>query len=78
MMASQLHNESNRLAAIDRYANLRNWMLALIDLVEVAGQAQVVAKIEIAERTLVETAGLLRDLLEQMNSRIEVIGNPPQ
>lgn len=74
-MASQLQNESDRLAAIDRYANLRNWMLALVDLVEVAGQAQVEAKIEIAERTLVEMAGLLRDLLEQMDSRIEVIGN---
>jgi len=74
-MASQLQNESDRLAAIGRYANLRNWMLALVDLVEVAGQAQVEAKIEIAERTLVETGGLLRDLLEQMDSRIEVIGS---
>jgi len=72
-MAAQLQNQSDRLAAIDRYANLRNWMLALVDLVEVAGQAQVEAKIEIAEKTLVETAGLLRDLLEQMDSRIEVI-----
>jgi len=74
-MASQQQNESDRLSAIDRYANLRNWMLALVDLVEVAGQAQVEAKIEIAERTLVETAGLLRDLLEQVDSQVEVIGN---
>jgi len=72
-MASQPQNQSDRLAAIGRYANLRDWILALVDLVEVAGQAQVEAKIEIAERTLVETAGLLRDLLEQMDSRIEVI-----
>ena len=74
-MPQQLQQESDRLAAIDRYSNLRNWMLALVDLVEVAAQAQVEAKIEIAERTLVETAGLLRDLLEQMDSRIEVSRN---
>jgi len=74
-MPQQLQHGSDRLAAIDRYANLRNWMLALVDLVEVAGQAQVEAKIEIAERTLVETAGLLRDLLEQMDSRIDVFGS---
>jgi len=77
-MTSQLQQETDRLAALDRYANLRHWTLALVDLIEVAGQAQVEAKIEIAERTLVKTAGLLRDLLEQMDSRIEVIGSLPR
>jgi len=57
---------TDRLAALDRYADLRHWALALVDIIEVAG------------RTLVKTAGLLRDLLEQMDSRIEVIGNLPR
>lgn len=68
-------SKSDRLAVVDRYTNLRSWTLALVDLIEVAGHAQAEAKIEIADRTLVKAAELLRDLREQMDSRIDVIGN---
>ncbi len=65
---------SDRLDAIGRYINLRDWSFAVIDLMEVAGKARTGHDpIEIADPALMGVSGLLRDLLQQIDERVDVI-----
>ena len=65
---------SDRLDAIGRYINLRDWSFAVIDLMEVAGKAMTSGdRIEVSDQTLLGVAGLLRDLAQQIDERVEVI-----
>jgi len=67
-------NASDRLDAIGRYINLRDWSFALIDLMEVAGKSMVSGeRIAVCDQTLMGASGLLRELLEQMDGRVEAI-----
>jgi len=77
--ASSLKNSpsvstSDRLDAIGRYLNLRDWSFAVIDLMEVAGKAMTGGdRILICDQTLTGVSGLLRDLLLQIDEHVEVI-----
>jgi len=65
---------SDRLDAIGRYLNLRDWSFAVIDLMEVAGKAMTGGdRILICDQTLTGVSGLLRDLLLQIDEHVEVI-----
>jgi hypothetical protein len=67
-------NPSDRPDAIGRYLNLRDWAFAVIDLMEMAGKSMVSGeRIAVCDQTLMGAAGLLRELLEQMDGRVEVI-----
>ena len=64
----------DRLDAIGRYLNLRDWSFAVIDLMEVAGKAMISGdRIDVCDQTLLGVAGLLRDLTQQMDERVSVI-----
>jgi hypothetical protein len=66
--------DSDRLDAIGRYVNLRDWSFAVVDLMEVAGQSLTSPEpFDIANPTLKGISGLLRDLLQQMDERVDVI-----
>jgi len=65
---------TNRLDAIGRYINLRDWSFAVIDLMDVAGKAMTGSdRIVVCDQTLTGVAGLLRDLLQQIDEHVEVI-----
>jgi len=65
---------SDRLDAIGRYLNLRDWSFAVIDLMEVAGKAMTGGdRIDVCDQTLLGVAGLLRDLTQQIDERVSVI-----
>jgi len=67
-------NPSDRLDAIGRYLNLRDWSFAVIDLMEVAGKAMTGGdRIEVCDQTLLGVAGLLRDLTQQIDEHVSVI-----
>jgi len=71
---SNATNPADRLDAIGRYLNLRDWSFAVIDLMEVAGKAMTSGdRIEVSDQTLLGVAGLLRDLAQQIDERVEVI-----
>jgi len=68
---------SDRLDAIGRYINLRDWSFAVIDLMEVAGKAMTGGDpIIVCDPTLTGVSGLLRDLLLQMDERVDIIKAP--
>jgi hypothetical protein len=78
LAASSLNSSSvspsDRLDAIGRYLNLRDWSFAIIDLMEVAGKAMTSSdRIEVCDQTLLGVAGLLRDLTQQMDEHVSVI-----
>ena len=78
LAASSLNSSSvspsDRLDAIGRYLNLRDWWFAVIDLMEVAGKAMTgIDRTEVCDQTLLGASELLRELLEQMDGRVEVI-----
>lgn len=63
---------STRLDVLGKYARLRDWSLAVIDLMEVAGRSMCSDdRIEIADQTLMEASSLLRDLLLQIDETVE-------
>jgi len=65
---------SDRLDAIGRYLNLRDWSFAIIDLMEVAGKAMTGNdRIVVCDQTLTGVSGLLRDLLQQIEGCVDVI-----
>jgi len=65
---------SDRLDTIGRYVNLRDWSLAVIDLMDVAGKAMTGSdRIMVCDQTLTGVAGLLRDLLQQIEEHVDVI-----
>jgi len=65
---------SDRLDAIGRYITLRDWSFAVIDLMEVAGHTLASHEpSEISNPTLKGVSGLLRDLLQQIDERVDVI-----
>jgi len=65
---------SDRLDAIGRYLNLRDWSFAVIDLMEVAGKAMTSGdRIDVCDQTLLGVAGLLRDLAQQIDEHVSVI-----
>ena len=65
---------SDRLDAIGRYLNLRDWSFAVIDLMEVASKAMTGGdRIEVCDQTLLGVAGLLRDLTRQIDEHVAVI-----
>jgi len=65
---------SDRLDAIGRYINLRDWSFAVMDLMDVAGKAMTGSdRIAACDQTLTGVTGLLRDLLQQIDEHVEVI-----
>jgi hypothetical protein len=67
-------NPSDRLDAIGRYLNLRDWSFAVIDLMEVAGKAMTSTdRIAVCDQTLTGVSGLMRDLLCQMDEQVDAI-----
>ena len=71
---SNTANPADRLDAIGRYLNLRDWSFAVIDLMEVAGKAMTGGdRIEVCDQTLLGAAGLLRDLTQQIDERVSEI-----
>jgi len=65
---------SDRLDAIGRYINLRDWSFAVIDLMDVAGKAMTGSdRIVVCDQTLTGVAGLLRNLLQQIDEHVDVI-----
>jgi len=76
---ADLVSPSDRLDAIGRYINLRDWSFAVIDLMEVAGKAMTGSdRIAACDQTLAEVAGLLRDLMQQIDERVEFITAPQE
>jgi hypothetical protein len=71
--AAKTHSHQSRTQAIDSYTNLRDWSYALIDLIEVAGVASGKAGIQAPDSTLTDAAGLLRDLMQQIDASVDVI-----
>jgi len=65
-------NPSDRLDAIGRYMRLRDWSLAVIDLMEVVGRSMSGGdRVEIGDKTLMEASALLRDLLRQIDEQVD-------
>jgi hypothetical protein len=70
-------NPSDRLDAIGRYINLRDWSFAVIDLMEVTGKSMTSSDpIVVCDQTLTGVSGSLRDLLQQIDEHVEVIREP--
>ena len=67
-------NSSERLDAIGRYLDLRDWSFAVIDLMEVAGKS-VTRKDPVAmcDQTLAGLSGLLRHLVKEIDGRVDVL-----
>jgi len=62
------------LDAIGSYLRLRDWSFAVIDLMEVAGRSMSGRdRVEIGDQTLMETSALLRSLLQQIDTQVEVM-----
>jgi len=73
-LISKAISPPDRLDAIGRYLNLRDWSFAVIDLMEVAGKAMTGGdRIEVCDQTLLGVAGLLRDLTQQIDEHVSVI-----
>jgi len=73
-LSSNPMSPSDRLDAIGRHINLRDWSFAVIDLMEVAGKAMTGGdRIDVCDQTLLGVAGLLRDLTQQIDERVSVI-----
>ena len=73
-LASDPTIDSDRLDAIGRYVAVRDWSLAVVDLMELAGQSLTSREpLEMSNPTLKGISGLLRDLLQQMDEHVDVI-----
>ena len=67
-------NSSERLDAIGRYLDLRDWSFAVIDLMEVAGKSMTRRDpVAMCDQTLTGLSGLLRHLVQEIDGRVEVI-----
>jgi len=73
-LSSNPMSPSDRLDAIGRHINLRDWSFAVIDLMEVAGKAATGSdRIALCDQTLTGVSGLLRDLVQQIEGCVDVI-----
>jgi hypothetical protein len=67
-------NSSERLDAIGRYLDLRDWSFAVIDLMEVAGKSVTRSDpVAMCDQTLTGVSGLLRYLLREIDMRVDLI-----
>jgi len=67
-------SSSERLDAIGRYLDLRDWSLAVIDLMEVAGKSMTRRDpVAMCDQTLSGLSGLLRHLVQEIDRRVDVI-----
>ena len=67
-------NSSERLDAIGRYLDLRDWSFAVIDLMEVAGKSMTRRDpVAMCDQTLTGLSGLLRHLVQEIDGRVDVI-----
>jgi len=65
---------SERLDAIGRYLDLRDWSFAVIDLMEVAGKSMTRRDpVAMCDQTLTWLSGLLRHLVREIDGRVDVI-----
>jgi hypothetical protein len=74
LLESNPVNSSERLNAIGRYLDLRDWAFAVIDLMEVAGKSMTRSDpVAMCDQTLTGVSGLLRHLLQEIDERVDAI-----
>jgi len=67
-------NSPERLDAIGRYLDLRDWSFAVIDLMEVAGKSMTRRDpVAMCDQTLSGLSGLLRHLVLEIDGRVDMI-----